>query len=51
MSFRIAAFAFVGIEITAATALEAQADTTRRIIPITSLKRPATWLPWVVGVV
>ncbi|KAH8744636.1 amino acid permease-domain-containing protein [Hyaloscypha finlandica] len=68
MSFRIAAFAFVGIEITAATALEAKASTrqvahgvpeedqampveTKRVVPITRLKRPATKIPIVVGCV
>jgi yeast amino acid transporter len=51
MCLPLAAFAFAGIEMTAATALEARADTARRIIPITSLKRPATVLPWVVGII
>jgi amino acid transporter len=51
MCLPLAAFAFAGVEITAATALEASADTTRRIIPLTSLKRPAIMLPWVVGII
>jgi amino acid transporter len=65
MSFRMAAFAFVGIEITAATALEAKASTRQvapgareeaqaiapRHVPITRLKRPATKVPIVVGFV
>jgi yeast amino acid transporter len=51
MCLPIAAFAFVGIEITAATALEASAHKTRRIIPVTTLKWPATILPWVVGII
>jgi amino acid transporter len=53
MSFRVAAFAFVGVEITAATALEAKASTRqgKREVPITRLKRPATKIPIVVGCV
>jgi yeast amino acid transporter len=65
MSFRMAAFAFIGIEITAATALEAKASTRevapgareegqvipKRHVPITRLKRPATKVPIVVGFV
>jgi amino acid transporter len=49
MCLPIAAFAFVGLEITAATVVEARAGTTRQSIPITPLKRPATLLPLVVG--
>jgi amino acid transporter len=51
MCLPIAAFAFVGIEITAATALEAKASTRRQIVPTTRLKRPATKLPLVVGTI
>ena len=51
MCLSIAAFAFVGVEITAATALEAKASTRQQIVPTTRLKRPATKLPLVVGTV
>jgi len=45
----MAAYAFVGIEITAATAVEASADTRSRTIPFAPLKGPATQLPLYVG--
>lgn len=49
MCLPMAAFAFVGIEIAAATALEAKASTRQQTVPTTRLKRPATKLPLVVG--
>lgn len=49
MCLPIAAFAFVGVEITAATAVEASADTRSRTIPFAPLKGPATQLPLYVG--
>jgi len=51
MCLPIAAFAFVGVEITAATAVEASADTRSRSIPLAQLKGPATQLPLYVGAV
>ena len=51
MCLPIAAFAFVGVEITAATAVEASADTRSKTIPFAPLKGPATKLPLCVGVV
>jgi amino acid transporter len=51
MCLPIAAFAFVGVEITAATAVEASADTRSRTIPFAPLKGPATQLPlYVAGI-
>ena len=49
MCLPIAAFAFVGVEITAATAVEASADTRSETIPFAPLKGPATKLPLFVG--
>jgi yeast amino acid transporter len=49
MCLPLAAFAFVGVEITAATAVEASADTRSRTIPFAPLKVPATQLPLLVG--
>lgn len=49
MCLPIAAYAFVGVEITAATAVEASADTRSRTIPFAPLKGPATQLPLYVG--
>jgi amino acid transporter len=49
MSLPLAAFAFVGVEMTAATALEAHADRVRRYIPSSPLKVPSTVLPIIVG--
>ncbi|KAE9378265.1 hypothetical protein N431DRAFT_175642 [Stipitochalara longipes BDJ] len=51
MCLRLAAFDFVGIEMTAATALEAKTDITRsNRRPIASIKVPATMLPAFLGV-
>ncbi|RDW71644.1 hypothetical protein BP6252_08207 [Coleophoma cylindrospora] len=47
MCLPIAAFAFVGIEMSAATALEARVET--RQAPVAALKSPATRLPILVG--